>query len=77
MPSNELMFELILSAITCVVVFLTGNKHRATPYVGVVAETLWLVWCVLYDHRGLLPMNILLLIMWCRAIYLWGKYEKE
>lgn len=63
----------LLSAITIYMTFLAGNKHKKAWAVGLINQTLWLVWIVCAHAWGLLPMNIALWGLYARNHLKWSK----
>lgn len=61
----------VLSANTLYVMFLAGNKRKYAWLLGLAGQLLWLVWIVLVQAWGLLPMNIGLWIVYYRNHLKW------
>lgn len=61
----------LLSAITIYMMLLAGNKKRFSWLVGLLNQFLWLIWIVLSNSWGLLPMNIALWIVYSRNYLKW------
>lgn len=61
----------LLSAITILMTVMAGNKHPKAWAVGLVAQALWLVWIVLSQTWGLLPMNVVLWAVYARNHWRW------
>lgn len=64
----------LLSAITLWQSLLAGNKHRHAWAVGLVNQALWLVWIVVAQAWGLLPMNVGLWIVFGRNHWKWRRH---
>lgn len=62
----------LLSAITIYSMLLAGNKRKGAWVVGLVNQFLWLIWIVLTQSWGLLPMNIALWIVYGRNYIKWN-----
>lgn len=62
----------VLSLITIVQIWMTGNKHKRAWIVGLGNQALWLVWIVASQTWGLLPMNIALWIVFTRNHFKWN-----
>lgn len=67
----------LLSANTLYVMFLAGNKRRYAWALGLAGQALWLLWIILVQAWGLLPMNIGLWVVYSRNHLKWVKPEAE
>lgn len=65
-----------MSAITLWMTFMAGNKHPKAWLIGLFNQVLWLVWIVLSQSWGLLPMNIGMWILYRRNHLKWAKENK-
>lgn len=63
----------VLSAITIYMFVLAGNKSKNAWLVGLSNQGLWLVWIILTQAWGLLPMNIALWYVYARNHFKWSK----
>lgn len=63
----------LLSAITIMQLFLTGNKHRHSWLVGLGNQCLWLTWILVSANYGLLPMNAAIWVMYTRNHFKWRR----
>lgn len=63
----------LLSAITIYSMLLAGNKRKGAWLVGLCNQALWLVYIVLTQAWGLLPMNLALWIVYGRNYFKWSK----
>lgn len=61
----------ILSAITIYMFILAGNKKKSAWIVGLVNQLLWLIWIIISENWGLVPMNIALWIVYSRNYLKW------
>lgn len=61
----------LLSAITIYTMLLAGNKKQGAWLVGLTGQLLWVIWIVLSESWGLLPMNIALWIVYGRNYLKW------
>lgn len=61
----------LLSAITIWMTVLTGNLHRHTWLLGLANQALWLVWIVVSESWGFIPLNVALWYVYCRNHYKW------
>lgn len=61
----------ILSANTIYMMLLAGNKKRGAWAFGLVGQFLWLLWIVLTQSWGLIPMNIALWVVYGRNYLEW------
>ena len=57
----EQIFPWFLSAITIFYMYLAGIKYRNTWLISFVAQILWVIWIVMVEAWGLIPMQIALL----------------
>lgn len=62
----------LLSAITIYMFLLAGNKRKSAWLVGLTNQALWLIWIVLSQSWGLVPMNIALWIVYTRNYFKWN-----
>lgn len=62
---------LLLSAITIWMTVLAGNRTRWAWAVGLVNQSLWLLWICASGTWGLLPMNLALWIVYGRNHLKW------
>ena len=62
----------LLSALTIYSMLLAGNKRRGAWVIGLVNQLLWLVWIILAQAWGLLPMNLALWIVYARNYLKWS-----
>lgn len=67
----------VLSANTLYVMFLAGNKRKGAWLLALVGQVFWLVWILLTESWGLLPMNVGLWIVYGRNHLKWLKQSKE
>lgn len=63
----------LLSAVTIWMNLLAGNKHRLAWAVGLANQALWLVWIILAEAWGFLPMNAALWAVYARNHLKWSK----
>lgn len=63
----------LLSAITIYSMLLAGNKRKGAWLVGLCNQALWLVYIVLTQAWGLLPMNLALWVVYGRNYFKWSK----
>jgi len=63
---------LILSALTLWQTLLAGNMHRNAWAVGLLNQSLWLLWIVVAEAWGLLPMNLGLWVVFYRNHRKWA-----
>jgi hypothetical protein len=65
----------LLSALTIWMTLLAGNKHSSAWLIGLVNQALWLVWIVVTESWGLLPMNVALWVVYSRNHWKWNMLE--
>ena len=63
----------ILSLNTIVMNIMVGNKHRRSWALGLVGQVLWLVWIILVEAWGLIPLNLALWVIYIRNHIKWKK----
>lgn len=61
----------LLSGITIWMTVLAGNKTQWAWLVGLVNQGLWLIWILLSETWGLIPMNLALWIVYGRNHCKW------
>lgn len=61
----------LLSAITIWMTLLAGNMHRKAWLVGLLNQALWLVWIIMSETWGLIPLNIALWVVYARNHFKW------
>ena len=61
----------ILSALTIWMTLLAGNMHRSAWLVGLANQALWLLWMIVSENWGLIPLNIALWIVYTRNHLKW------
>ena len=62
----------LLSALSIWMTLLAGNKHPRTWLVGLVNQVLWLVWILVTENWGLLPLNGVLWVVYARNHLKWN-----
>lgn len=62
----------LLSVFTVLTMWMAGEKHKHTWVLGFVNQALWLVWIVLVQAWGLLPMNFALWVMYVNNHRKWN-----
>lgn len=60
-----------LSAVTIYMTVLAGNKNRHAWAVGLFNQAAWLVWIIMSETWGLLPMNLALCVVYGRNRIKW------
>ena len=63
----------LLSLITIWMTLLAGNRHQHAWFVGIVNQGLWLIWIVLTESWGFLPMNLVLWVLYIRNHFKWAR----
>ena len=69
----ELMCEVWMSFLTLLTIYLTGDQHKWAPLMGLFAELFWGLWIIVFEHYGLIPLNICLIFMYIRMFFKWKK----
>ena len=70
---TQIIFYLpfLLSIVTIWMTLLAGNFHRSAWLVGLVNQALWLVWIVMSETWGLIPLNLALWVVYAHNHYKW------
>lgn len=63
----------LLSAITCYMTLMVGNKRKHAWTLGIANQLLWLLWIVVAQAWGLLPMTAMLTIIYFRNYFRWKR----
>ena len=66
----------LMSAITIYMTVLAGNKSKHAWAVGLFNQALWLLWIVVTQSWGFLPMNAALWVVYARNHFNWNKHEQ-
>ena len=66
-----------LSAVTIYMTVLAGNKNRHAWAVGLFNQAAWLVWIILSETWGLLPMNLALWVVYGRNHIKWTAAQPQ
>jgi hypothetical protein len=61
----------LLSCITIYMTLLAGNMHPRAWLVGLVGQALWLVWILVTQTWGLIPLNVALWVVYARNHLKW------
>lgn len=61
----------LLSAVTIWMNLMAGNKHRLAWLIGLGNQALWLVWIVVAEAWGFIPMNLALWAVYARNHLKW------
>lgn len=62
----------LLSANTLYFTFLAGNKKRGAWLLALAGQAFWLIWIIVSESWGLLPMNIGMWVMYFRNYTKWS-----
>ena len=65
----------ILSAITVYMSILVGNQNKNAWVIGLGNQCLWLLWIVVDQAWGLVPMNLILSVTYFRNHIKWNKQQ--
>lgn len=63
----------LLSVITIYMNVLAGNKNNLAWLFGLLNQILWLLWILISENYGLVPMNIALWVVCSRNYLKWNK----
>ncbi len=63
----------VLSASTTYAAMMAGDKHRHAWSFGILNQAVWLVWIVMSETWGMMPMNVALTAMCIRNHIRWAR----
>lgn len=66
-----------LSALTCVTLYLAGNKDKWSWAIGLIGQAVWFVWIAVSGTWGLLPGAVVLTIVYARNFCKWHLEARE
>jgi hypothetical protein len=66
----------VLSAITCYMTLMVGNKNKWSWALGLANQVLWVIWIVAASAWGLLPMTAVLTVLYARNHIRWLRDAK-
>ena len=61
----------MLSAITVWMNILAGNLHKNAWLLGLIGQVLWLIWILVSQNWGFIPLNITLWVIYFRNHNKW------
>lgn len=61
----------MLSAITIWMNVLAGNLHRGAWMIGIISQAFWLLWIIVTETWGFVPLNVALWIVYIRNHIKW------
>jgi len=61
----------LMSALTILLTVLAGNKHRSSWIVGIISQSIWVVWIILTGEWGFAPMSAFLIALYARNHWKW------
>lgn len=61
----------ILSANTIVLMWLAGNKNIWAWILGLAGQVVWILFVILYEAWGLLPLCLALIYVYSRNLWKW------
>jgi hypothetical protein len=65
----------ILSATSCLMLWMMGNKSKWGPRLGIANQILWMVYAILIKQYGLIPGVIAYTIIHIRNLIQWEKIK--
>lgn len=70
---THLVTQLSASALTIAGTFYYGNKSKLGPWLGIAAQVPW--WLIMTEGGlwGLLPVNLMMLVLHVRNLIKWNK----
>jgi hypothetical protein len=63
----------VLSATSCLMLWLMGNNSKWGPRLGLANQALWLIYCLRTGQIGLLPGAVAYAVIHARNLVLWNK----
>jgi hypothetical protein len=66
-------FSYILGGISCVVLWMMGNKNRMALVIGALSQILWVTYSIYLKQYGLIISAILYFIVYIRNYIEWSK----
>lgn len=63
----------LLSLNTIVMNIMVGNKNKWSWALGLAGQVLWLVWILMVEAWGLIPLNLALWVIYIRNHIKWRK----
>jgi hypothetical protein len=63
----------LLSGLSIWMTILAGNLHRSAWMIGLASQALWLVWIVVTETWGFLPLNAALWVVYARNHLKWNR----
>ena len=67
------LLPLLLSILTIIGMWLIGNKNYWGWIVGLVNQTLWITFAIVFKAWGLLPLTLVLIVVYTRNLTKWTK----
>lgn len=71
------LIPLALSANTIAVMWLAGNKSALGWALGLIGQALWLVFIVVFEAWGLLPLSVALTVVYGRNLRRWRQEQHD
>ena len=65
----------ILGTISCIVLWMVGNKNRMAMVIGAVSQLLWIAYAIALKQYGLIISAVVYIIVYIRNYIAWGKNE--
>jgi hypothetical protein len=63
----------ILSIVSMVMLWMMGNKNKYAPFIGIIAQVLWIYYAISLKQYGLLVGTIGYLVIHIRNAVKWQK----
>jgi hypothetical protein len=67
----------VLSATSCLMLWMMGNKSKWGPRLGIANQILWLVYAILIKEYGLIPGVIAYTVIHIRNLIFWEKAKER
>lgn len=69
------ILPVMLSVFTIIGMWLIGNKNKLGWVVGLLNQSLWVTFAVIFKAWGLLPLTVVLIVVYTRNLYKWINHE--
>lgn len=66
----------ILSLLSCIMLWMMGNRNKYAPLLGIFAQVLWIYYAISLKQYGLLLGALLYTVVHIRNTILWWKEDK-
>lgn len=63
----------ILGIISCIVLWMVGNKNRMAMAIGALSQLLWIAYAIALKQYGLIISAVVYMIVYIRNYITWSK----